>query len=196
MIKRTTRIDNLEIRAVEVREVEGKPMIRGYAAVFNSPSQDLGGFVEYVRPGAFRNSLKNSQQKAFWNHNYDMVLGSTRNGTLRLFEDETGLVYEIDPPDTQAGRDAVESIRRGDVDGTSFGFSVAKQGQEWDDAEPTNIKRYLTEVDLFEISPVAFPAYPATSADVRELRSTYQEYKESLLTGEKLKKIAIMQMEV
>ena len=57
MIKRITHIDNEEIRAVEIKEVEGKPMIRGYAAVFNSPSQDLGGFVEYVRPGAFRNSF-------------------------------------------------------------------------------------------------------------------------------------------
>jgi uncharacterized protein len=159
---------------IEVQDDEN-PKIRGYAALFDVPSEDLGGFVEYIKPGAFTRSLKTNNQKALWNHNSDMVLGNTRAGTLKLWEDELGLRFEIEPPNTQAGRDAVESIRRGDIDGNSFGFSVVRQ--QWDDKDPKLVKRYLDDVELFEISPTAFPAYKQTSVSVR---TAYEEYQQEI----------------
>lgn len=176
---------------IEIREAEGKTIITGYAAVFDSASVDLGGFTEYIRKGAFNKSLKESHQKALWNHNSDYVLGNTRSGTLKLWEDEIGLAYELDTPNTQAGRDLVESVRRGDIDGNSFGFNVVNQ--EWDESNPSKVVRYLNEVNLFEISPTAFPAYPETSIGIR---SAYEDFvKEKPITNlnsEKLKKLEIL----
>jgi hypothetical protein len=155
------------VAAVELRaeqEEDGRPKISGYAAVFNSPSEDLGGFIEYIRPGAFRKTLKEGDQRALWNHDSNLVLGRRKAGTLALKEDEVGLQFTIYPPDTQAGRDALESIRRGDVDQMSFAFQVIRE--DWKQ-EGEEIMRGLNEVRLFEISPVTFPAYPQTSAFVR-----------------------------
>lgn len=156
------------IEDVEVREDNGKPMIRGYAAVFEKLSVPIYDFKEKIRAGAFKASVKKNNVRALWNHNADMVLGSTKAGTLRLEEDEKGLRFELDPPDTQAGRDALVSIKRGDVDGMSFGFRVLKQ--EWDESDKKNIVRTLIEIDLREISPTAFPAVvvnPVVAAAVK-----------------------------
>jgi len=153
---------------LEVR-VEGDGMtLRGYAAVFNSPSQPLP-FIETIEPGAFRDSLNSRNDiKLLWNHDTSIVLGSTRAGTLRLAEDERGLYVESSLPDTQAGRDAVVSIQRGDVTGFSFGFRVPVGGDVWASAS----ERVLKRVNLHEVSVgVAFPAYMATdgTANVRSM---------------------------
>jgi HK97 family phage prohead protease len=179
---------------MEIREEGDQTVIRGYAAVFDAPSVDLGGFTEYIRKGAFSRTLKETHQKALWNHNSDYVLGNTRSGTLKLYEDDHGLAFEIIPPDTQMGRDVVASVRRGDIDGNSFGFQVRKQ--EWDETDPSKIKRYLEDVELFEVSPTAFPAYPETSIGIR---SSYQEYvdtKEELLNEVRIKKIELLEKEL
>jgi HK97 family phage prohead protease len=161
----------------EVRETSDGMTLSGYAAVFNSASEPLP-FIERIAPGAFKRSLSSRNDiKLLWNHDSSSVLGSTRAGTLRLYEDEKGLRVEADLPDTQAGRDAKVLIQRGDVTGFSFGFTVPANGDRWN-AEGT--ERTLTSVRLLEVSTgVAFPAYSGTNgtAIVRSLEDVATEYE-------------------
>ena len=138
------------------------PRIRGYAAVFNSLSEDMG-FREKVDPHAFDGTL-NDDVRALWNHNSDAVLGRTKSGTLRLSVDAKGLKYEIDPPDTQAARDLMTSMKRGDVDSSSFGFVT--NDDSWD-YSTTPATRTLLNVSLFDVSPVTYPAYSAATSEAR-----------------------------
>ena len=161
--RREAVLHDLEIRA------EGDGMtLRGYAAVFNSPSQPLP-FIETIEPGAFRASLESKNDiKLLWNHDTSIVLGSTRAGTLRLIEDSRGLLVEANLPETQAGKDAAISIQRGDVTAFSFGFRIPAGGDEWASAS----ERILKRVNVHEVSVgVAFPAYTATdgTANVRSM---------------------------
>jgi HK97 family phage prohead protease len=139
----------------------------GYAAVFDSPSEPLP-FTEVIKGGAFQRSLKSRNEiKLFMNHNTDVVLGSSRAGTLRLSEDSRGLLAEADLPDTTAGRDLSVLMQRGDVNSMSFGFSVPPRGDSWSEDGAT---RELHQVRLHEVSIVTgFPAYQATTASVRSL---------------------------
>lgn len=162
-IERREMLHDLEIRQ------EGDGMtLRGYAAVFNSPSQPLP-FIETIQRGAFKDSLKSRNDvKLLWNHDTSVVLGSTRAGTLRLMEDERGLLVEADLPMTQAGKDAAISIQRGDVTAFSFGFRIPAGGDEWANAN----ERLLKRVNVHEVSVgVAFPAYTGTdgTANVRSM---------------------------
>lgn len=153
-----------ELRAVSD---DGKRTIGGYAAVFNSLSVVLWDFREEIKPGAFTQSIATNNVRGLWNHDTGEVLGVTGNGTLRLREDEHGLLFEMDLPDTQRGRDAFTLIQRGDVANMSFGFRTLPDGDEWRiDADGQYI-RTLKAVDLLEVSPVTFPAYPATEVGVR-----------------------------
>jgi len=153
---------------LEIRQDGDGMTLRGYAAVFNSPSQPLP-FIETIERGAFRDSLNSRNDiKLLWNHDTSIVLGSTRAGTLKLAEDERGLYVEANLPDTQAGRDAVISIQRGDVTGFSFGFRVAAGGDTWINSN----ERVLKRVNIHEVSVgVAFPAYLGTegTANVRSV---------------------------
>jgi HK97 family phage prohead protease len=139
----------------------------GYAAVFNSPSEPLP-FTEVIKEGAFKRSLKSRNEiKLFMNHNTDVVLGSTRAGTLKLTEDSRGLLAQAELPDTSAGRDLSVLMKRGDVSSMSFGFSVPPKGDAWSQDGST---RELHQVRLHEVSIVTgFPAYEATTASVRSL---------------------------
>ena len=166
-------VSKLETRQItanlEVREVDGGMLLEGYAARFNEFSEPLP-FREKIAPGAFQRSLRSRNDvKLLWNHDSSTVLGSTRSGTLRLYEDAEGLRVEADLPDTQAGRDARTLIQRGDVTGFSFGFTVPQGGDSWNE---DGSERTLHSVRLFEVSTgVAFPAYPTTNgtATVRGL---------------------------
>lgn len=156
-------------RPTELRAMtdDGAPRISGYAAMFNSLSDDLGGFVEQIAPGAFSGSLETDDQRALWNHDTNHVLGRRSAGTLELHEDENGLAFTIYPPNTQAGRDALELVRRGDVKEMSFAFTVeSPEDEDWKTTQ-RQLTRTLRRVRLYEVSPVAFPAYPQTSAAVR-----------------------------
>lgn len=148
-------------------EDDDKPLtFRGYAAVFNSPSEPLP-FIETIAPGAFKRSLNSGREvRMFINHNSDQVLASTRSGTLTLAEDERGLYVEAELPPTTYGRDLAVLMQRGDVHSMSFGFSVPNGGDSWSD---DGSSRELREVILHEVSVVTgFPAYPATTgANVR-----------------------------
>lgn len=164
--------DNEERRIVvgELRAVGGNgtpTKIVGHAAKFDSLSEDLGGFRERIAPGSFAKTIQSGDIRALWNHDANIVLGRNKSGTLRLSEDIAGLALEIDAPDTQLVRDMVMSpIARGDVNQMSFGFRTvndkwAKVDGEW--------LRTLLEVELFDVSPVTYPAYASTDVAVRGL---------------------------
>ena len=159
---------NLTTNSVEIREDdEGKRTLTGYAVKWDMKSVTMGWrrFREQFKRGAFTESMANEDQLALWSHDTSKVLGRTKNGTLRLFEDEIGLRFELDLLDTTLGDDAYKTIKRGDVDGVSFGFQMLKQ--EWDEADPDNVIRTVTKAKLLEISPVAFPAYPDSQVSAR-----------------------------
>lgn len=179
---------------IELRSEEDKNVLHGYAAKFESLSVPLFGFREKIRKGAFASSLKKNNVRALWNHNPDFVLGSTKNGTLQLEEDDKGLKFELELPDTQAGRDAAVSVSRRDVDGMSFSFEANKQ--EWDESDEKNVIRTLIAVDIKEISPTAFPAYPATKVSTRSIKDDYEDYSEEKRNTEAEKKKDINDLEL
>lgn len=157
-----------ELRAVTNAD-DDSFYFEGYAAVFDSLSQDLGGFREKIKPGAFDESLKRKDDvRALWNHDPNFVLGRTKAGTLKLEEDKHGLMVRIYPPETQWARDLHASVRRGDVSQMSFGFFVNENGDEWKETAK-GIIRTLHSVSLFDVSPVTFPAYPMTAVQARSL---------------------------
>lgn len=156
---------------IEAR-AEDKMTIRGHASVFDSP-YELWGFNEQVSRGAFKKTLKEADIAALWNHDPNVVLGRNRSKTLRLHEDEQGLYYEIDLPDTQAARDLYTLIQRGDIYQSSFAFEIVKEDWAYpgkgEEGLPT---RTIKEVRLYDVSPVTYPASPATDVDVaRAVRS-------------------------
>ncbi|MDP2330406.1 MAG: HK97 family phage prohead protease [Reyranella sp.] len=152
--------------AIELRAAGNSktPQLAGYAAVFDAPSQDLGGFVEIVKPGAFDRTLRSNTADplALVAHMPDRVLGRRSAGTLRLKEDAKGLAFEIDLPNTTAARDLLVSVERGDVKGASFAFVVPAGGDKWEVRGET-VFRELHEVALHEISITASPAYQDTT---------------------------------
>ncbi len=158
-------------KASEVRAIKAEGKLRkivGYAAVFDKPSEDMG-FIETIRKGAFSDALKISDARALFNHDTDTLpLGRQSAGTLLLEEDETGLRFEITPPDTQGARDLMTSIDRGDIKEASYGFIV--DVDEWDYSVKDVIKRTIIKIrEVFDISPVVFAAFNDTSVALRRL---------------------------
>lgn len=179
-------MEQKEIRAIptkiEIREVgegEEKRTITG-AIKYNTESeemQDFWGdtFVEEIASGAFDESLKKRDVVGLWSHDTSKVLGNTKSGTLRISNTKDELRFELDIPNTTDGDNAWELIKRGDVDGVSFGMKVTKN--KWTSemrGDKKIYKRSILSAELYEISPVAFPAYPANEVNVRSL----QEFKE------------------
>lgn len=160
----------MERRAFEVKELrverqEGKAVrIGGYAAVFGSESVDLGGFTERIAQGAFSGSLSRDVV-ALVNHNPDKPLARTTSGTLKLAEDERGLAFEAQLADTTHARDVVADIEAGNIKGMSFGFRTLRDA--WAKVGPAKWLRTLLDVELFDVSPVTYPAYPSTEVGLR-----------------------------
>lgn len=159
--RRVMPLVDLEVRAADADE---PAVIRGYAAVFGQLSDELGGFREKIRPGAFATSLEQDDVRALWNHDANYVLGRRMAGTLSLEEDEMGLRVLIVPPDTTWANDLITSMARGDVNQMSFGFKT--RADSWEQSEAGTV-RELLDVQLFDVSVVTFPAYPQTSAEAR-----------------------------
>jgi HK97 family phage prohead protease len=154
----------------EIREEGDGMTFVGYAAKFDQPSENLGGFVEYVERGAFSRSLKSRNDvMLLWNHDAGQPLASTRSGTMKLTEDEVGLRVEARLPQTTLGKDLAILLRDGIVGKMSFGFNVIK-----DSWNPEGNERRLKSVRLFEVSAVVWPAYTQTSAAVRGLDKVAQ----------------------
>lgn len=155
--------------------------IRGMAIAFNSKSSDLGGFVEVIKPEAVDRTIREALDvRALVDHDSGKVIGRTKAGTLMLRKSRRGLEVEIDPPNTTAARDLLESIERGDISGMSFGFRVLSDEWHMDDGEPV---RDVTDMIIYEVSAVAFPAYESTSVDVakRSLQAFMQGHGGSRL---------------
>ncbi len=167
MKQQLERRTNLETVKLESRE-DTKPVIQGYAALFNVETEIYGMFRESIAPGAFKRSLQENQRVvSLFNHDPNYVLGSTSSGTMTLREDEKGLWIEVEPPDTQVGRDVVEYIRRGDVQGQSFMFEITKQEWTFASKKGEMDQRIIQEVVLYEAGPVLMPAYQETSVGLR-----------------------------
>lgn len=181
--KKVTKEIRSTISGVEVRNTDDseEKVITGYAAKYNTHSailRDWWGdeFVEEIAVGAFDEALRNNTIKAYLNHNTDICLGSTRASTLSLQSDNIGLKFDLNLPNTQAGNDLYESVKRGDIDGVSFGFRV--KNDIWSQIEHEGkqiMKRTLLEIDLFEISPTPCPAYEDTEVDCRSLEKIKNE---------------------
>lgn len=179
----TLAIERRYFKADEIRvsRSHGKQTIQGHAAVFHQLSEDLGGFREKIAPGAFADTL-DADVRALFNHDRNFVLGRTTSGTLRMSEDKTGLKVEIDPPDTTVARDLMTSIERGDISQMSFGFRVKED--EWEQGIGDNPDiRTLLAVELFDVSPVTFPAYPQTDVGLRSNFDIHREGRKRLGKG-------------
>jgi HK97 family phage prohead protease len=168
MTKQLERRTISEIPSLEQRDEGNSSQIQGYAALFDVTTDIGGWFTESIKPGAFNRALKEGDDcRCLFNHSPDYVLGRTKSGTLRLKEDARGLWIENDMPDTQIGRDVLTSIKRGDVTGQSFAFMIL--GQEWRFAKNKGEvdHREITEVQLYDVGPVVYPAYETTSIAAR-----------------------------
>jgi len=148
---------------IEVREADSDDMVlEGYAAVFNSET-DLGHFREVIKPGAFDDVMTNDV-RALINHDPNLILGRTENGTLELSTDERGLKYRVKLGAQQYAKDFYESVKRGDISQSSFAFTI--KDQSW------NEERTVRSVDkvrqLLDVSPVTYPAYAAATVQARD----------------------------
>ena len=169
-----TKVDGAEVRSlnevVEQRAYDGEikaaaesRTVEGYASVFNSMSEDLG-FREVILPGAFSDVLDNDV-RALYNHDSNYLLARTTSGTLELKEDDKGLYYRFEMPNTSYGNDMLELFRRGDLTQSSFGFTVEKDNWRMEDGQQV---RYIERVgSRFDVSPVVFPAYNQASSGLR-----------------------------
>ena len=177
---------SIELRAAA--EGEEPKKVFGYAAKFNSRSENLGSedyqFYEVLQPGAF-DDVMNDDVRALFNHESSAILARSKNGvgSLTLGIDATGLWYEFEAPDTQVGRDLMTSLKRGDVDQSSFSFTVGKDGQEWTETRdgdgPTIFTRTIKKVSrLYDVSPVTYPAYPDATVALRSLEEFRKETPE------------------
>ena len=172
------RFFNTEFRIVR-KEDGALPKIEGYASVFNSDSEDMG-FIERVKPGAFKGALKISDARALFNHDPNYILGRQSNGTLTLTEDKKGLHMSVQPPDTQLVRDMILTpIERGDITQQSFGFTV--EADSWSGLDTDKPVRTIEKVrELFDVSPVTFPAYQDTQVALRSLDTAKKKEPEEV----------------
>lgn len=181
-----------ELSRLEIREDGQPPRIEGYGAVYfraGDPGTEYrlwADTYERIMPGAFDEAVK-ADVRSLFNHDPNIILGRNRGNaaTLRLTSDSTGLRYSVEPPQTALIRDQVlEPIRRGDVSGSSFMFRPTKVTWVEEDRDGRTVDvRELHAVELFEVGPVTFPAYEATSTGVRSeersaIESERREHRE------------------
>lgn len=202
MKKETKEIRALPV-TLEIRDADeegGKRTITG-AIRYDSDSEEMRDwygdtFIEQIAAGAFDESLKTRGVVGLWSHRTDVVLGNTKSGTLRINSNEKEMTFELDLPNTTAGNDAWEVIKRGDVDGVSFGMKVTKDKWSTEDREGGGklYKRSILNAELYEISPVAFPAYPANEVSARSLEDYKAEEKRA--ADEYLKRKLLLELEL
>jgi HK97 family phage prohead protease len=144
---------------VESLDTRGRT-VHGFAAVYNVLSEDLGGYREQIAPGAFAGVLE-GDVRALLNHDPNEVLGRTKSGTLRLHDEDRGLRFELDLPDSPLGQNIRESVRRGDLDGASFRFVVGDE--DWDG----DVRTVTRVEELLDASIATHPAYPEASIELR-----------------------------
>ena len=160
-------IEKREFR-MESAEYEGET-IRGYAAVYNSDSEWMGGFYEQIAKGAFDDVMDNDT-RAYFNHDENLLLGRVSSGTLRLSSDERGLYYEVDLPNTSYAKDLVELMKRGDVNQSSFAFLI--ESDRWEERDGKTYRIIEKVSRLLDVSPVAQPAYPDSTSELMMRKDT------------------------
>ncbi len=176
---------SFEIRDGKVDE----NVIEGYAAVFNKPSEDFGGWHERIAPGAFSDVL-NDDAVALFNHDMSLVLGRNKVNTT-ITQDDTGLKYSIRLPDTTLAKDLRQLIKDKIIHQSSFAFNVASQ--EWKHSENAPSVRTITKIKrLHDVSPVTNPAYKDATVGARSFAAEKPQEAESVLTADMMKlKISI-----
>jgi len=174
--RKETRLMQPEDAEFRIDDNDDEVRISGFAAKFGKWSENLGGFREKIRKGAFTEAIKESDVRALKNHDSNLLLGRTKSGTLRLEETSTGLRFVCDVPDTVTGRDTVTEIKRGDLSGCSFAFTVEED--DWKYKEDNDlVERIIIKVGrLYDVGPVTYPAYPDTTVAARSL----EEFRETL----------------
>lgn len=181
------RVFTIEMRAAaEGDPGDAKRTVTGYAAVFNSPSEDMG-FIEYIEPGAFRDAITRSDVRALFNHDPNYILARTASGTLHIAEDDKGLRYQFTIPETTFGNDFAIMLQRGDISQSSFSFTVKEQ--EWGENKRSDgtieYTRRIKKVErLYDVSPVTYPAYPDTEVALRSLETQQPKTKDQPPTPE------------
>lgn len=170
---------------VRVEEDEQGPTIH-CSLKFNTLSLTMGYFTKFkekVGETAFDAAINNERKEvlAFWNHQSSMPLGRRSRQTLEIERTKTLFKARIRPGDTTWGQDAVKSVKRGDVEGMSFGFRQFPEGCKWEEDDDRNLICTLTNVDLIEVSPTPIPAYPSSSCSVRSEDGTIQQLTEEEL---------------
>src|SRR5215211_572528 len=146
---------------VDVQDIDTRGRtLHGYAAVYGVESEDLGGFRERISPGAFSDVL-DADVRALLNHDPSQVLGRTKSGTLRLHDEQRGLRFEVDLPDSPLGENVREAVRRKDIDGASFRFAVDQESWQGDLRTVRSVK------ELKDVTVATFGAYPAASVELR-----------------------------
>jgi HK97 family phage prohead protease len=188
---------------VEIRD-DGEQKITGYAAVFwrGEPGTEYTlweGAVERILPGAFDRVLQTSDARALFNHDPNQLLGRQSAGTLRLSVDSIGLRYEITPGKTHVAADVIEHLRRRDLTGSSFAFVVGSQN--WRTGEGIDVREIVEVAELWDVGPVTFPAYTATSSGLRqqqlaELRMDHRRWRESLSLAARLAAVRARAIEI
>ena len=173
------QLEKRTYQRIEKRTKDDGRKVVGYAAVFDSPSEPLGGssFTEVIARGAFNNADM-SDVRALLNHDQNIIYARTKSNTLKLTIDDKGLRYEFDAPDSPQGENLLRSLERGDIDQSSFAFFV--DGEKWEEFPDGSIKRTITSIaKVQDVSPVTFPAYEATTATKRNLEKFSKPKKEN-----------------
>ncbi|HEX4000195.1 MAG TPA: HK97 family phage prohead protease [Pirellulales bacterium] len=162
-----TTFEGLSVRSAPERRGGGVEL-SGYGAVHNVLSADLGGFREMLAPGCFAPALANEDSDTLFlvDHDPSKLLGRRSAGTLQVWEDSHGLAFRDLLPDTELARSVSELVRRGDLNGCSFGFMVAARGDSWAYTGTQRIRTIQSLAGLSDVSVVACPAYPKTSVSL------------------------------
>lgn len=175
------RTNTVELRVIS-SDTTKPPVIKGYGAKFRTLSEPMpimrdgekvGTFREQLMPGCFASAIPTSDVRSLFNHDPNLILGRTTSGTMRVAEDEVGLDFEVDPPDTTYARNLEISMRRKDITQCSFGFSVAEGGDSFtkDSMPGTWIRSIHKIARLYDVSPVTYPAYVDTNCAMRSALS-------------------------
>ena len=170
------RLFNIENR-FETKE-DGQEVVVGYGSIFNSRSENLGGFYEYISPTAIsEETIAKSDVRALINHDQNLILARSTTGTLNLTVDEKGLRYEFSIPETSYGKDLAINMKNGNINQSSFAFTVGSD--EWSTDEDGNDVRTITSIDkLYDVSPVTYPAYSQADSDLVVAQRGLAMYKE------------------
>lgn len=183
MEKELNNKPEIEVRTIKMEsrfeERDGKKFLVGHAAVFDEESRlktPYGEFDERVMPGAFVESISQDDVRSLFNHDENIVLGRNSSGTLKIWEDQRGLAYEVDLPDTQSARDLKISIERGDISQGSFSFYARGKDREiWEKRKGKPDLRKIIKAKLYDVGPVTFPQYEKTDVAIRSHKAWKEE---------------------